>query len=180
MQLQQVQCCNESVLNCGLAQNLRDGAAQNLVTVHCMQTIAEELQRSPYLVRVAIDQSWTDSADVVDSGLRCVVSYAVVYRHRRKEERLQQLRSEQALQEDEQLTLTPRINPASRHMALHLARRVAAQDPRLLTVIQSQPQGWVLGARPPGPTPRCSNPASGLHLAVTWNIGSVQSATCAL
>lgn len=120
------------------------------------------------------------SADVVDSGLRCVVSYAVVYRHRRKEERLQQLRSEQALQEDEQLTLTPRINPASRHMALHLARRVAAQDPRLLTAIQSQPQGWVLGARPPGPTPRRSNPASGLHLAMTWNIGSVQSATCAL
>lgn len=82
-----------------------------------------------------------------------------VCRHSRKEERLQQLRSEQALQQDEQVTLTPRINPASRQMALHLAHRVAQQDPRLLTVIQSQPQGWVLGPRPA--SPRRYPPASG-------------------
>ena len=69
------------------------------------------------------------------------------------------MRSEQAQQQEEQLTLTPSINPASRHMALHLARRVADQDPRLLTVIQSQPQGWVLGPRPASPR-RCI-PTSG-------------------
>ena len=81
-------------------------------------------------------------------------------RQSRKEERLQQLRNEQALQQDEEVTLTPRINPTSRHMALHLARRVAQQDPRLLTVIQSQPQGWVLGARPA--SPRRYPPTSGI------------------
>lgn len=83
-----------------------------------------------------------------------------VCRQSRKEERLQQLRNEQAQQQDEQLTLTPRINPASRHMALHLARRVAQQDPRLLAVIQSQPQGWVLGPHPA--TPRRYPLASGI------------------
>lgn len=72
------------------------------------------------------------------------------------------MRSEQAQQEDEQLTLTPSINPTSRHMALHLAQRVADQDPRLLTVIQSQPQGWVLGPRPASPR-RCI-PTSGAYL----------------
>ena len=72
------------------------------------------------------------------------------------------MRSEQAQQEDEELTLIPSINPTSRHMALHLARRVADQDPRLLTVIQSQPQGWVLGPRPASPR-RC-NPTPGTLL----------------
>ena len=68
-------------------------------------------------------------------------------RHARKQEKVRRLREEQALQADEEVTLTPRINPASRHMALALANRAAQQDPHLLDVIQSQPEGWVLGDR---------------------------------
>ena len=81
-------------------------------------------------------------------------------RHARKEERLQQLRSQQVQQEEDQIPLTPRINPASRHMAVRLARRAAEQDPELLAIIQSQPEGWVLGHRA-APTPRLHS-ASGL------------------
>ena len=69
-------------------------------------------------------------------------------RHARKEERVRRLRMQQSLQDEQEVTLSPRINPASRHMALSLARRAAQQDPHLLTVIQSQPEGWVLGNRP--------------------------------
>ncbi len=72
----------------------------------------------------------------------------VLCRNARKEERVKQLRIQQALQDSQEVTLTPRINPASRHMALRLAHRAAQQDPHLLTVIQSQPEGWVLGDRP--------------------------------
>ena len=72
----------------------------------------------------------------------------VLCRNARKEERVRQLRVQQALQDSQEVTLTPRINPASRHMALRLAHRAAQQDPHLLTVIQSQPEGWVLGDRP--------------------------------
>ncbi|DBA97227.1 TPA: hypothetical protein ACH3X1_014977 [Trebouxia sp. C0004] len=77
----------------------------------------------------------------------------------RKEERVKQLRIQQALQDSEEVTLTPRINPASRHMALRLAHRAAQQDPHLLTVIQSQPEGWVLGDRP-APAHRSSTQGS--------------------
>ena len=83
-------------------------------------------------------------------------------RHARKEERLQQMRNELADQQAEEITLVPSINPASRHMALRLAQRAAQQDPQLLTVIQSQPEGWVLGLRPA--SPRRHPPASGLPL----------------
>ncbi|KAL0023053.1 hypothetical protein WJX79_005531 [Trebouxia sp. C0005] len=79
----------------------------------------------------------------------------------RKEERVKQLRIQQALQDSEEVTLTPRINPASRHMALRLAHRAAQQDPQLLTVIQSQPEGWVLGDRPaPAHRPSTQGPSA--------------------
>ncbi len=85
----------------------------------------------------------------------------VLSRNARKEERLKQLRIQQALQDSEEVTLTPRINPASRHMALRLVHRAAQQDPQLLTVIQSQPEGWVLGDRP-APAHRPST--QGMHI----------------
>ncbi len=85
----------------------------------------------------------------------------VLSRNARKEERVKHLRIQQALQDSEEVTLTPRINPASRHMALRLAHRAAQQDPHLLTVIQSQPEGWVLGDRP-APAHRPST--QGMHI----------------
>ena len=85
-----------------------------------------------------------------------------VCRHARKEERLEQMRSVQAEQESHEVTLVPCINPASRHMALQLAQRAAEQDPHLLTVIQSQPEGWVLGPHPA--SPRRHSTASGVLL----------------
>lgn len=61
---------------------------------------------------------------------------------------MQRLRNRQAEQAEEELTLTPRINHNSRHMALSLASRAAQHDPHMLSLIQSQPQGWVLADRP--------------------------------
>ena len=90
-----------------------------------------------------------------------------VCRHARKEERLEQMRSQQAQQESQEVTLVPCINPASRHMALQLAQRAAEQDPHLLSVIQSQPEGWALGPRPA--SPRRHSPASGLLLTPCTN-----------
>ena len=87
-------------------------------------------------------------------------------RHACKEEKVRLLRRQQAMQDDEEVTLSPRINPASRHMALSLARRAAQQDPHLLSVIQSQPGGWVLGDRPAAARPtiaqcKCPPPCIG-------------------
>ena len=61
---------------------------------------------------------------------------------------MRQLREQQALEADAEVTLSPCINPASRAMALRLASRAAQQDPHLLSVIQSQPEGWILGDSP--------------------------------
>lgn len=58
------------------------------------------------------------------------------------------MRQQQAEQKDAELTLIPRIDRNSRQMALNLASRAAEQNPEMLTVIQSQPQGWVLADRP--------------------------------
>ena len=74
---------------------------------------------------------------------------------------MRQLRIQQALQDQQEVTLTPRINPTSRHMALSLAQRAAQEDPHLLSVIQSQPEGWVLGNRPA--TARRPSTAQGTH-----------------
>ena len=75
---------------------------------------------------------------------------------------MRQLREQQALQADLEVTLSPRINPASRAMALRLASRAAQQDPHLLSVIQSQPEGWVLGDR--APTVRRPLPLQGMPM----------------
>lgn len=58
------------------------------------------------------------------------------------------MRKEQAEHDDTELTLIPRIDRNSRQMALSLASRAAEEAPHMLTVIQSQPQGWVLANRP--------------------------------
>ena len=58
------------------------------------------------------------------------------------------MRKEQAEHDDAELTLTPRIDRNSRQMALSLASRAAEEAPHMLSVIQSQPQGWVLANRP--------------------------------